>query len=232
MAKAVAFEGFSRDLMRFFTELEKNNSKTWFDAHRADYEGLFVGPAKQFVAAMGTVLAKISKDIRADPRINGSIMRVNRDVRFSKDKRPYKASLHILFAEGGARQASPAFYFGLDAESAYLGGGLFGFRPEQMARYRAAAVDAKQGKALASVVAKVMAVPGMTLGGQHYKRVPRGFDADHANAELLKHAGLYAGVSAPPPPEVFGPGAIDHCLAGFKRVRPLQKWLVDAVGDG
>ncbi len=232
MAKAAAFEGFSRELIGFFTELEKNNSKTWFDAHRADYEGLFVGPAKQFVAAMGSGLAKVSKDIRADPRINGSIMRINRDVRFSKDKRPYKAALHILFAEGGSRQASPAFYFGLDAEHAYLGGGLFGFRPEQMARFRAAAVDAKQGKALAAAVGKVTAVPGMTLGGQHYKRVPRGFDADHANAELLKHAGLYAGVSAPPPPEVFGPDVVDYCLAGFKRVRPLQKWLVDAVGDG
>ncbi len=232
MAKATAFEGFPRDLTGFFAALEKNNSKTWFDAHRADYEDLFVGPAKRFVAAMGPGLARISTAIRADPRINGSIMRINRDVRFSKDKRPYKAALHILFAEGGARQASPAFYFGLDAERAYLGGGLFGFRPEQMARYRAAAVDPKQGKVLAAAVAKVMAVPGMTLGGQHYKRVPRGFDADHANAELLKHAGLHAGISAPPPPEIFGPAAVDHCLAGFKRVRPLQKWLVDAVGDG
>lgn len=50
--------------------------------------------------------------------------------------------------------------------------------------------------------------------------------------DLLKHAGLYAGVSAPPPTEVFGPDAVDYCLAGFKQVRPLQKWLVDAVGDG
>ena len=100
MAKHETFAGFPKGLPRFFAQLEKNNNRDWFESHREDYEELYVEPAKAFVSAIAPGLWNISSAVRAEPRINGSIMRINRDTRFSKDKKPYKNGLHFLFREG------------------------------------------------------------------------------------------------------------------------------------
>ncbi len=82
------FSGFDPGLLAFLRDLGKNNDKKWFDAHRSEYESLYLEPAKRFVEAIGPGLAKISRELRAEPRVNGAIMRINRDTRFSNDKTP------------------------------------------------------------------------------------------------------------------------------------------------
>ena len=74
------FEGFPRDLPRFLQDLAANNSKAWFDRNRDRYEGAYLEPAKAFVAAIAPKLKRLSRDIRAEPRVNGAIMRINRDT--------------------------------------------------------------------------------------------------------------------------------------------------------
>lgn len=147
MGSTSTFAGFSPKLLSFLSELEKNNNKPWFDKHRKDYESLYVEPAKEFVAAMGSQLKRISADLHAEARINGSILRINRDVRFSKDKSPYRASLQIMFPEGPEfDRHRPAFLFRLTAHSLELGAGLCGFDKDHLHRYRAAVDDSKTGQ--------------------------------------------------------------------------------------
>ncbi|NND02169.1 MAG: DUF2461 family protein, partial [Acidimicrobiia bacterium] len=83
------FAGFPAETQRFLRELSSNNTKQWFDAHRNDYDDYWVTPAKAFVAAAGDALQGLAP-VEAQPKVNGSIFRVNRDIRFSADKRPYK----------------------------------------------------------------------------------------------------------------------------------------------
>jgi len=230
MTQRDAFPGFSKGLTRFFAELEKNNNRQWFESHREDYERFYVEPAKAFVCAIAPGLRKISNTIRAEPRINGSIMRINRDTRFSKDKKPYKNGLHFLFREGPKGvMGAPGFYIRVDAKELRFAVGIFAMIPEQLERFRRAVVDKKSGASLQKVVAAVRK-SGATVEGEHFKRVPRGYDPDHPNAQLLKHMGLYAACGGRHPAELFTPKAVAYCLRTFERLEPLQVWLIDNVG--
>ena len=156
MAKAsrVIFSGFSRDLIRFLEALGHNNSKPWFEAHRAEYEALYLEPARAFCEALAGPLSKVDRGVRCETRVNGSIMRIHRDTRFSKDKTPYRTGLYFIFPLGdGPMRASPAFHLHLGPEGVGIAGGLFGFDAKQLARYRAAVTGVKQGRALRRALA-------------------------------------------------------------------------------
>src|SRR5664279_4905169 len=84
------FAGFPAATFEFLNGIAANNEKTWFDAHRGLYDAGYVEPAKAFVTAIGPKLREISPNVQFEPKVNGSLGRVNRDIRFSKDKRPYK----------------------------------------------------------------------------------------------------------------------------------------------
>lgn len=95
-----SFSGFDPAALGFLRDLGAHNDRAWFEAHRADYEGLVLGPARELVVALGGRLARLAPGVHADPRVNGSILRLNRDARFSADKRPYKTHLDLWLWEG------------------------------------------------------------------------------------------------------------------------------------
>jgi uncharacterized protein (TIGR02453 family) len=97
------FGGFPKGTAKFLRGLSKNNEKAWFEAHRGDYQTGYVEPALAFVEAIGPRLQKISPSISFEPKINGSLFRINRDVRFAKDKRPYKDHIDLWFWHGDKR---------------------------------------------------------------------------------------------------------------------------------
>lgn len=226
MAKTT-FSGFPRALPKFLTELTRNNDKKWFDAHRADYEAAYVEPAKEFVQAISGPLGKLAPALVVEPRINGSIMRINRDTRFSKDKTPYKDGLHLIFSEGS--RSSAAFYLRIGPKELAVAAGAFGFDPDQLKRFRAAVVDPKQGKTLRAAITRV-GKAGHELGEPDLKTVPGGFDADHANAEYLKYKGFYAHQTGSIPKEIYGPKAVDYVMARFRELKPIQRWVAEAIG--
>jgi uncharacterized protein (TIGR02453 family) len=120
-----AFNGFSKELPKFFQNLKKNNTKPWFEKHRNEYEEFVLGPAREFVVEMGTRLRKIAPEINAIPKINQSLFKINRDVRFSKDKSPYKTSMGIWFWEGRRkRMECSGFYFHLEDQRMFFGMGI------------------------------------------------------------------------------------------------------------
>ena len=104
------FAGFGPKTKKFLRELGRNNDKAWFDAHRSDYEAHYLEPAKAFVEAAGPKLEKIAPNVVCEPRANGSIFRVNRDIRFSKDRTPYKDHIDLWFWEGQRKTAISGFF--------------------------------------------------------------------------------------------------------------------------
>jgi len=99
----MAFSGFGDATFRFMRDLGRNNDKAWFQAHRTAYEEDLLQPAMAFIEAIGPLLARFSPGVRAEPKIGGSMMRINRDIRFSPDKRPYKDHLDMTFKLGSVK---------------------------------------------------------------------------------------------------------------------------------
>ena len=221
----MGFEGFTKETVRFLGGLRAHNDRDWFEAHRKDYEGAYLGPAMAFAEALAPRLRKIEPDVSVEPRVNGSIMRINRDIRFSKDKSPYKDHLDMWFWAGDRKGwDTSGFWFRLTPDRLMLGAGMHGFDPQALARYRAAVLNDKKGAALAAVVAK-LGKAGYEVGGESYKRPPAGVAADHPRAALLRHGGLYAGWEGKHPPALGKPAFIDFVAKHYAAQAPIHRWL-------
>jgi uncharacterized protein (TIGR02453 family) len=225
MPSGTTFAGFPKECLTFFRQLSKNNNKKWFDANKDRYKEAVVEPARQFVVAVGQRLVKIAPSIHAEPKTNRSIFRINRDIRFSKDKRPYKEHLALWFWEGhGPRMECSGFYFHLEPSKLMLGSGMYMFPKPVMQRYRDAVVDPKIGAELRRAIRQVEK-KGLEIGRTQYKKVPRGYDPEHKNAEWLKFGGLTAHTEMKIPPEFHSPKIVDYTFARFKDMLPMHRWL-------
>jgi uncharacterized protein (TIGR02453 family) len=227
---AAHFDGFSPDGLAFLLELEENNNKAWFEANKPRYQDGIVAHAPAFVAALGERLQEgISPAITYDTRTNGagSMMRIYRDVRFSKDKTPYKTNAAFIFWEGPRKKMeNPSFGFQFGTFGAGLYGGVFGFSKEMLEKYRKAVVDERLGPQLVDAIAQVTATGEYALEGDKYKRVPSGFDPDHPRAELLLYKGLHAMAPQFDVAIVTTPDLVDVCYERCLQMAPIQQWLV------
>ncbi len=223
------FTGFDDTTFEFLRGLSRNNDKAWFEAHRADYQAGYVEAARSFVAALGPRLEVFAPGISAEPRINGSIFRIHRDVRFSKDKTPYKPHLDLWFWQGKHRGAgSPGFFFRLRHDAIIVGAGIHGFDKPGLSRYRDAVAGEDLGPALARLETR-LAKAGYPLEGEHYKKVPRGYDADHPRARLLRFNALHAAYSGKVPSEARSKKLVTFVAGHCKRLAPLHGWLLEAM---
>ena len=231
MSGTNGFNGFSRKTVKFYRDLKRNNDKAWFAEQKELYREVVLDPAQAFVLEMAQKLRAIAPGVIGDPRLNGagSIFRIYRDTRFSKDKSPFKTYLGILLWEGeGKKVERSGFYVHLEPPDLMLGVGVYMFTKENLERYRNAAASQKSGALLAEATESLES-KGYEVGGSHYKRVPRGSDPEHPNAALLKHNGLYAGFETKVPDEFFSGKFTGYCLKHFRRMLPLHEWLVANV---
>ena len=219
------FSGFPRRYFTFFNQLKKNNTREWFEEHRGDYDEFVLHPAREFVIAMGEKLLKIAPGVNAIPKINQSLFKINRDVRFSKDKSPYKTYMGIWLWEGGRkRMASSGFYLHVENKNLLIGVGIKMFPKPILDRYRQAVVDNKQGAALKSAVKKIRD-KGYLIDGKHYKKIPRGFDSGHPNGEYLLYNGLSARIEEKVPDAFYSEAILYYAYAHYKNMLPLHRWL-------
>lgn len=235
MKTSLDFSGFPEEALSFLAGLAANNNRTWFEAHKQEYRDFIVGPTQQFVIALGERLAEISDQIVYDTRTNGagSMMRIYRDTRFSKDKTPYKTNIAVAFWEGSNKKMrNPIFGFQFGPEGGGLMAGMHAFQPEQLAAYRTAVADPKLGRELTEALDEVRRAGDYVVGGEHYKRVPRGFDPEHPRADLLRFNALYVYSPAIPPEVVTGPEIVDVCFAHCQAMAPVHRWLVRAMAGG
>jgi uncharacterized protein (TIGR02453 family) len=220
------FTGFPKTTFAFLGGIAAHNDKAWFDAHRADYDAGYVDPARSFVAALGPELRKISKTVSYEPKVNGSLFRIQRDVRFAKDKTPYKTHLDLWLWEGDRRGwDSPGFFFRMYERTLMIGAGMHGLQKETLDRYRTAVLDPKAGKALEGIAAELESRGDLKLGGATRAKVPRGFDADHPRARFLLHEGLFAHHEGDVPKEATSAAFVPWCAERYARCAPVVKWL-------
>ena len=226
-----SFDGFKASTFRFLQGLRDHNDKAWFDAHRADYEAHYLAPALSFIEVLGPKLQKLSKTIHFEARINGSLFRIHRDVRFSKDKRPYKDHIDLWFWEGAEKGwMTPGFYFRLAPDELIVGAGVHRFSPPQLAAYRAAVIDGRTGSHLRRALESVVGGRGgYEMSAPTRKTVPRGFDRDHPRAGLLLHDGLSARWQGAPPRAARSAAFVDWCEKHYRAVLPVHRWLTKNV---
>lgn len=221
------FKGFPRECVKFFEGLAKNNDKVWFGKHKTDFEDYVMEPARAFVVTMGERLRDIAPDVVADPRTDKSIFRIHRDIRFSRDKTPYKTHLALWFWEGdGPRVDNSGFYFHMEPPSLFLGVGIYIFPKRLQEEYRKSVVHPIHGPALVKVIEEVSR-KGYKIGEKRYKRIPKGYEPDHEYAELLLYGGLDASIEMLVPDEFYKPDIVDYCFERFKDMSPLHRWLLE-----
>lgn len=228
------FMGFPQAGLDFLRDLAQNNNRVWFEARKTDYQHHLLEPAQAFVNALGARLQSVDPDIRFDARSDGSgtLIRIHRDVRFSKDKSPYKTAIAGIFWNGeGKKTERPGFGFHLEPRGMSLMAGIFGFSPEQIDAYRQAVLDKRLGEALIKSVVKVQSAGAYTIAGEQLKRVPAGFDPDHPRADWLRYKGLHAGAPAIPAKTVTTPQLLERVLEHFRAMAPIEQWLVQAFAQ-
>src|SRR5262249_7602911 len=154
-------------------------------------------------------LQEHSPGLHFEPRVNGSLFRIHRDTRFSKDKSPYKPHMDLWFWHGDEKGwADPGFFFRLQPDQLILRAGIHVLDKPQLERFRAAVLEPRAGKRLAQLLAELRK-QRYAIGGSRRKTVPRGLPADHERAELLLHEGMTAMFDGPPPRELGTPRFVD-----------------------
>jgi uncharacterized protein (TIGR02453 family) len=223
-----AFHGFPADTLRFLEQLGVNNRREWFEDNKGRYETLVREPALDFISAMAKPLLSLSPHFVAIPKkVGGSLMRVHKDTRFSRDKSPYKTNIGIQFRhETGKDVHAPGYYVHIEAGECFLGAGLWHPDPEPLAaiRNRIAERPAEWKK----IRDQKGFVAAFRLGGSALSRPPRGFAADHSCIEDIKRKDFIAGhdFSAA---TIHSADFVKQVVSTFRTATPFMKFLCQAL---
>jgi uncharacterized protein (TIGR02453 family) len=222
--------GFTPAAVKFLAALRRHNDREWFAGQKDRCEAVLLGPARDLVTALGQRLRKKRPDLIADPRIDRSIYRLNRDTRFSPDKTPYKTHLALWLWEGAAaRLECPGFYFHLAPDFLGLSVGCYRFSEPGLAAWRARMAEPKTAARLRHLI-KDMDAAGLCHGEPELKRAPSGFAPDHPAAEFLRHKGFYTWSEIRPhPPEIFGPDAAGYIFRHWSAGLGLHTLLAEIL---
>ena len=206
----MGFSGWPTEAVEFFQGLRADNTKAYWNAHKAVYEASVREP-------MAELLDGLSGEFGP-----GRIARPYRDVRFRADKSPYKTEIYAILDRGG--------YVKFSADGLTAAVGYFMMTGAQLERYRRAVGDETAGAQLAAMVERLRADGLEVGGGQALKSAPRGYPGDHPRIELLRCKGLICWRDWPVAPWLHTAKAGDH-VAGFLRTAaPLHRWLDQNVG--
>jgi len=179
---------------------------------------------------MGDKLRSISPEIHAVPKIDKSIFRIHRDVRFSKNKEPYKTNMGLYFWEGtGKKMEGSGYYFHLEPKKFGVGGGMYVFSKEHLKIFRDTVSDPIKGKELDIIVKKITKKGVYTVNGKHYKKTPRGYDPDSKYSDYLLYDGIYAWYDGKKLSELNGDNSVKLVYNMFRDMSPLHNWLVKNI---
>ncbi|MGO4383218.1 DUF2461 domain-containing protein [Specibacter sp. RAF43] len=203
------FAGIPTAAIEFYAELEDNNNRDWWLAHKDQYDAVVKLPLESLLAELAPVFGP------------AKIFRPYRDVRFSPDKSPYKTAQGAFVSN----YEGVGFYVQVSADGLLVGGGYHSHSPAQLARFRMAVDAPTSGAGLATIV-RALAEAGFSVDGELLKTVPRGFAKDHPRAELLKHKTLSGSVVLGRPDWLATAGAQQEISARWEQLRPLVDWVI------
>jgi len=213
---------FSPALFDFLSDLSDHNNKAWFEANKDRYERHVKEPFLQFIADSATPLRKISRNIVADPRpVGGSMFRIYRDTRFSKDKSPYKTAIAAHFPLGGKDVNGPGYYLHLEPGRSLVGGGMWMPDATVLAAIRGRIVDKPADWKKARVT--------LDEEGEALERPPQGFDPNHPMIEDIKRKSFTGGTMLADK-KVVGSDFMETFVDACRDVAPLVRFLAAAAG--
>jgi uncharacterized protein (TIGR02453 family) len=226
---AEEFRGFPKDFFSFFTELKAHNDRAWFEANKERFRNSVQAPMSVFIAAMAPRLSGISRQFIADPRPHGgSMFRIYRDVRFSKDKRPYKEHGACQFRHRLGRDVhAPGFYVHLAPKEVFFGGGMWMPESEALLKIRSAIAGSPE-RWKTVVNAKNFRVTFGSIEGDQLTRPPRGFDPAHPFIDDIRRKSFVVGVDSTESAAQSSsfPSAVAAC---FTAAAPLMRFLCVAL---
>ena len=214
----MTFSGFGEHAVEFFDELAVDNSKHYWESHkdvyladvRAPMEAMVAALEKEFGGKVGT----------------GKVFRPYRDVRFAKDKTPYKTECGGVIEQG---RGGGAYYVEVSSLGLRAGGGCFHLHSDQIARYRTSVAEEIPGSALDKIIARLRR-QGWEIRGEKMKTRPREYPADHPRIELLRHRSIYAVKVWDPDDVLHGKACLDRVRKAWRELRSFNEWAVDHVG--
>jgi uncharacterized protein (TIGR02453 family) len=224
------FEGFADGDAKFFKTLAKKNNRAWFQAHKGEFEEGWNAPMKLLLEEVKEAIDKAyARCDLGEPKV----FRIFRDVRFSKDKSPYKTHIggYIPLQRGGKKgtDVPMALYFHVGATETFGAAGHYMMEPESLARFRAAIAHDKHGKELVRILASLAKKGFPADSHDRLKRVPKGYSPDHPRADLLKRKGLVVSFPKLPQGLLATPKLVKWLAQGCKTAAPLVEWLVFAT---
>jgi uncharacterized protein (TIGR02453 family) len=213
----MSFDGFSREAFDWFAELEANNNRLWFLANRDTYERVVRDPLEELLETFADEIGGRVK-----------LFRQTRDIRFSRDKSPYKTNTYGVVSDRPSSLAG--LYMSVSSEGFFVGTGYYRLEPDQLSRFRDAIVDDRAGPKLERAVDAVHAA-GVETFGEALKTAPRGYPKDHPRIALLRHRSLFAGRRLAAKAKGIGRrAAVDHVRATWEACAPMNAWLDEYVG--
>ncbi len=218
------FEGFADAQMTFFHGLDAAQDRAWFAEHKRAYEAGWAAP---MAALLGAVRARIAKEYKGFELREPKVFRLQRDVRFSLDKRPYKTSVSgVLSLKGGGSttEAPAALYIELGLET-LAGAGMYALMGDALDRFRAAVIDNRSGASLQKLCAQLEAQGYGLTAMETLKTAPRGVDKDHPRIALLKRKGLVAMFPTLPVATITTPEFADWVTARAVEAAPMVRWM-------
>lgn len=213
---------FNPRLFQFLAQLRRNNRRAWFLKHKTEFEEFARQPSLRFITDLRLRLREISPWLVADPKpVGGSLFRIYRDVRFSKDKSPYKTHIGMHFRHASTSESvhGPGVYLHLEPEGCFLAGGVWQPDPRALALIR----DAVAWKPDLWRRAK----RGLELSGETLSRPPRGYCTDHPLVEDLKRKDFVASVDLSEE-QICGARFMTDFLRAARKMLPLLRFLSEA----
>jgi uncharacterized protein (TIGR02453 family) len=208
------FEGFPVAALDFYDDLEMDNTKSFWEAHK----GVYAESVKAPIVALTDALA---------PEFGAAkVFRPYRDVRFAKDKTPYKTHQGAYVGVGPAC----GWYVEISARGVRTGAGFYDASGTDLARIRESIDHEATGKQLQRILTKLEKA-GFEIGGEKLKTSPRGYDADHPRIDLLRHKSLTAGKPYGFDQVIHSPKLVDAVRKDWRALRPLVEWVGDRLGD-
>jgi uncharacterized protein (TIGR02453 family) len=226
--EAVAEASFEPKLFAFLSDLREHNNRDWFAANKSRYEQALLEPALAFIEDFAPHLTQISPHFRAEAKpVGGSLFRIYRDTRFSKDKTPYKTSVGIHFRHERARDAhTPGFYLHLACGEVFAGGGIW--RPDTKSVTLIRRAIASEPDAWTQATLSGAFADRLDLRGDALKRPPQGFEPRHALIEDIKRKSFF-GIVTLRERDVCAPGFLEEYATICRSAAPLVRFICSAL---
>lgn len=223
------FEGFADPNAKFFKQLAKNQDRTWFQAHKAEFEAGWQGPMTELLTEVRAGIDSAYQHVDLDPP---KLFRIYRNLRFSKDKTPYKTHVGGLIPtkrQGKVTEVPMALYLHVGEPSSFAAAGHYMMDARMLERFRAAVADDQRGRELDKILSALVKRGFVVRSHDSYQRVPKGYDPEHPRAEHLKRKGLTVGFPALPKGLLGSTKLRSWLIANAKAAAPLVEWLAFAT---